>query len=113
MFELQPDGSHLRLFPEFTTTTGAGLQLWLGSAGNFWFPRSTSSNDGDIAELSPSTGAVIQSLMPFGSSTFAPAELIQAKDKTFWGVSQGGIVTSSGHFGDGTVFKVNEGKPAR
>ena len=111
IFELQPDGSHLQLLPEFTTTTGAGPQLLLGSDGNFWFPQVVgTSGKGDLVAIAPATGAVVRTLTPFNASAFGPPEIIQAKDGEFWGVSSGGIA-GSGHFVDGAVFKEKAGLP--
>ena len=114
IFEMQPDGSHLTVFPQFTTTAGPGLQLLFGSDGNLWFSQATgSSRRGNIVALTPSTGAIVKNLAPFNASAFAPVGIVEAKDGTLWGVSSGGIVTGAGHFADGAVFKVNAGLPPR
>jgi uncharacterized repeat protein (TIGR03803 family) len=113
-FAVDGDGSHFNLFPEFTSTTGVGVQLLLASDGNLWFPRFTGSSSlGDLVALSPTDGKAIKTLKPFNSSVSAPGQIIQAKDGTLWGVSAGGTTTSSGHFANGTVFSVNVGLPAR
>ena len=112
LFQVKTDGSNLQLFPPLSA--GVGAELLLASDGNFWFPRNPgSSADGDIITLSPSSGTAIQTLTPFSSSVFGPAEIVEATDGTLWGVATGGAVTSSGHFADGSVFSLDAGLPPR
>ncbi len=112
LYEVETSGSNFQLFPPISS--GIGPELLLASDGNFWYPQSTGgSKDGDIVTLSPSTGAVVQTLTPFSSSVFGPVEMIQSTDGTLWGVAAGGAVTGTGHFADGAVFSFNAGLPPR
>lgn len=117
LFEVQPDGSNLQLFPFYTTIAGGGSPdgLLLASDGNFWVAESNGKTGyGDIITLSPLNGTVIQTLTPFGGSTGAyPAEIIQAKDGTLWGSTYLGGLAPANHFADGTVFNLNVGLPPR
>ena len=119
LFEVQPDGSNLQLFPFYTTRSGGGSPdgLLLASDGNFWVADYNGSTGyGDIITLSPATGSVIQTLTPFGASGSVgayPAEIIQAKDGTLWGSTYQGGKASTGHFADGTVFSLNAGLPPK
>jgi len=118
LFEVQPDGGNLRLFPEYDTTLSGGnpVGLLAASDGNLWvtdsgFPGGSGSYGG-IVTLSPSDGSAIQTLTPFGGAAGSyPADLIQTKDGMLWGVAAGGLATGSGHFGGGTVFSLNAGLP--
>jgi uncharacterized repeat protein (TIGR03803 family) len=113
LFEVETSGEGFQLFPP--VSSGVGPELLLATDGNFWFPQSTASGsaDGDLVALSPSTGTVVQTLTPFSSSVFGPAQMIQGSDGTLWGVAAGGAVTGSGHFADGAVFSFNAGLPPR
>jgi uncharacterized repeat protein (TIGR03803 family) len=119
LFEVQPDGSNLQLFPFYTTREGGGSPdgLLLASDGNFWVADyNGNSGYGDIITLSPSAGTVIQRLTPFSGSAAVgayPAEIIQAKDGTLWGSTYQYGKASAGHFADGTVFSLNDGLPPR
>jgi uncharacterized repeat protein (TIGR03803 family) len=119
LFEVEPSGSNLQLFPFYTTIGDGGSPdgLLLATDGNFWVANSNGSNGyGDIITLSPTTGTVVQTLSPFSSKAAVgayPTELIQATDGTFWGgTAQYGEATKN-HFGDGTVFSLNAGLPPR
>jgi streptogramin lyase len=118
LFEVQPDGGNLQLFPEYDTTLSGGgpVGLLLASDGNLWVTDSGnpfgSGANGAIVTLSPADGTAIQTLTPFGGAAGSyPADLIQAKDGTLWGEAAGGVVAGSGHFAGGTVFSLNEGLP--
>jgi len=117
MFEVDPDGSNLRLFPFYTTQEGAGdpLEMLLGTDGNFYLDDyNGKSGYGDIMELSPTTGQIIRVLAPFGASAAVgayPTQIIQASDGTFWGVTDQYGKVPSGEFADGTVFHANLGLP--
>jgi len=115
IYEVQTNGSNLQLLPLFTTVTGGGTELLLASDGNFWAPRSTgSSKFGDVVTLAPSTGALIQTLTPFGTKVANPAAIIEASDGTLWGVGAGtGTVSGTGKFSGGTIFSLNAGLPPR
>jgi hypothetical protein len=119
LFEVQPDGSNLKLFPFYTTVAGGGSPegILLASDGNFWISNyNGSSGYGDIITLSPSTATVLQTLTPFGGTAAVgayAAGLIQAKDGTLWGSTYQGGKAPAGHFADGTVFSLNAGLPPR
>ena len=116
LFEVQPDGGNLQLFPQYATAAegGSAVGLLLASDGNFWVTESDSATgvSGAIVTLSPSDGTAIQTLTPFGGAAGSyPSALIQAKDGTLWGEAAGGVVAGSDHFAGGTVFSLNEGLP--
>jgi uncharacterized repeat protein (TIGR03803 family) len=119
LFEVRTDGSNLQFFPFYTTRNGGGSPdgLLLASDGNFWVADFNGSTGyGDIITLSPSTGALIQTLTPFGASGAVgayPAEIIQARDGTLWGSTYQGGKASADHFADGTVFSLNVGLPPK
>lgn len=121
LFEVQADGSNLQLFPFYTTIDGAGSPQTMLSAsdGNLWIANYNGSNGegyGDIITLSPSDGSLIQTLAPFSSSAAVgayPAELIQASNGMLWGSTYSFGKAPKNHFGDGTVFSLNAGLPAR
>jgi len=119
LFEVQPDGSNLQLFPFYNTIEGGGAPggLLLASDGNFWVADINGGTGyGDIITLSPSDGTLIQTLTPFSSSAAVgayPMDLIQAKDGTLWGSTDSFGITPKGYFGDGTVFSLDAGLPPR
>jgi len=119
LYEVEPDGSNLHLFPLYNTTASGGgpIQLMLGSDGNLWIPANIGgSGNGAIIALSPSTGKVLHSYAPFSTSAAVgvfPSSLIQAKDGTLWGTASDYGVVSKGHFGGGTVYRMNLGLPPR
>jgi uncharacterized repeat protein (TIGR03803 family) len=119
LFEVQPDGSNLQLFPFYTTQEGAGSPngLLLATDGNFWIANfNGSSGYGDIISLSPTDGTLLQTLTPFSASAAVgayPVSLVQAKDGTLWGSTDQYGKASAGHFADGTVFSLNVGLPPR
>jgi uncharacterized repeat protein (TIGR03803 family) len=121
LFEVQPDGSNLQLFSFYTTIDGAGAPQTMISAsdGNLWVANYNGSNGegyGDIITLSPSDGTLIQTLSPFSSTAAVgayPAELIQAPNGILWGSTYQYGKAPKNHFGDGTVFSLNAGLPAR
>jgi uncharacterized repeat protein (TIGR03803 family) len=119
LFEVNPDGSNLTLFPFYTTQTGAGdpLQMILASDGNFYVDNyNGKSGYGSITKLSPSTGKALQTFAPFGANAAVgayPAQIIQVKDGTFWGTTGQYGNVPSGFFADGTVFNLNLGLPPR
>jgi len=119
LFQVELDGSHLQLFPQYNKTLngGGGTELLLASDGNFWIPENPGAgNSGDVITLSPSDGKVIGRLAPFSTSAAVgafPSSLIQAKDGTLWGTASDYGVVSKGHFGGGTVFSLNVGLPPR
>jgi uncharacterized repeat protein (TIGR03803 family) len=117
LFEVEPNGSKLRLLPFYTTVPGGGNSdgLILASDGNFWMAEITGSNGfGDILTISPYDGSLIQMLTPFSDSAAVganPLVLIQANDGTLWGTTAADGDTPKGYFGAGVVFSVNAGLP--
>jgi len=116
LFEVALDGTHLQLFPEISTLrAGSAEGFFLASDHNFWIADyNGGSGSGAILTLSPQ-GTVLQTLAPFGSESPAlgdyPGGLIQAKDGTLWGADMMGGNAPSGHFADGTIYKLNMGLP--
>ncbi len=119
LFEVAPDGSNLQLFPFVSAIAGGGTPdgLLLASDGNFWMADYTgNSGYGNIIKISPTDGTLIQTLSPFGSSANVgayPTGIIEAKDGSLWGTTSQYGKAASGHFADGTVFRVNAGLPPR
>jgi hypothetical protein len=118
LFEVEPDGNNLQLFPLYDSVIGASADgLLLASDGNFWMAQYYGSDTyGNIIALSPSDGTLLQTLSPFSKSSSVggfPVELIQAKDGTLWGSTYQYGTASTGQFADGTVFSLNAGLPAR
>jgi len=119
LFEVALDGSHLQLSPEISTLrAGSAEGFLLASDHNFWIADyNGGSGSGAIMTLSPSQGTVLQTLTPFGSESPGlgayPGGVIQATDGTLWGADTMGGNAPSGHFADGTIFKLNLGLPPR
>lgn len=119
MFEVDPDGTNLKLFPFYTTGLGAGdpQGLLLATDGNFYIDNyNGTSGYGSITKLSPSTGKALQTFSPFSGTAAVgayPAGIIQVKDGSFWGTTTQYGTNPSGRFADGTVFNLNLGLPAR
>lgn len=116
LFEVQPDGSNLKLLPTDNTLKVAS-GLLLGSDGNFWTLEYNGGNGyGAILAISPSQGTVVQTRTPFGASAPVgayPAWLIQLKDGTFEGSAAQYGKQAAGNFADGTVYNLNLGLPPR
>jgi uncharacterized repeat protein (TIGR03803 family) len=115
LFEVNLDGSNLKLFPEYNTTpngvTPTGLLL--ASDGNLWVSQNLPNN---LVALSLSTGTVLKTLKPFSINAAVgapPAALLQVKDGTLWGTTTMFGKVSAGHFGDGVVYNLNAGLPPR
>jgi uncharacterized repeat protein (TIGR03803 family) len=121
LFEVEPDGSNLQIFPFYNTIDGGGSPdgLLLASDGNFWvanFNGSSTGGYGNIISLSPTDGSLLQTISPFGTTSSVggwPSQLIQATDGTFWGSTYIFGDATKGHFALGTVFSLNEGLPPR
>ncbi len=116
LFEIEPDGTNLQLFPFYTPTVSASPDgLILASDGNFWMANYYGTGlYGNIVSISPTNGALLQTFTTFSKTAAVgayPAELIQAKDGTLWGSSNQYGNASTGHFADGTVFSLNAGLP--
>ena len=118
VFEVAPDGNNLQLFPEYTTDRGNAGNLLLASDGNFWLAEYNNGTTGygDIVKLSPSDGALLETVSTFTETDAAgayPAAMIQAQDGTFWGVTQSSGKAAKGSSGDGVAFSLNAGLPPR
>lgn len=119
LFEVQPDGGNLQLFPFYNNLPGGGTPggLLLASDGNIWLSDSSGANgSGDIISLSPSDGALLQTFTPFGQSAAVgefPAGIIQAKNGTLCGTTTDFGKAPNGHFGAGTAFGLKVGLPPR
>jgi uncharacterized repeat protein (TIGR03803 family) len=118
LFEVDPDGSNLTLFPRYNTINGGGMPdaMLRATDGNFWISNyNGSSGYGAIVSLSPQ-GTVLETFTPFGTSSSVgayPAGLLQAMDGTFWGSTFQYGDAPKGSFGDGVVFTLNAGLPPR
>jgi len=119
LFEMQPDGSNLQLFPFYNTLPAGGTPggLLLASDGNFWLADfHGSSGYGDILSLSPSDGTVLQTFTGFSTTAAAgayPGGIVQAQDGTLWGTTYDFGDYTNGHFAAGTAFSLNAGLPPR
>jgi uncharacterized repeat protein (TIGR03803 family) len=117
LFEVNPDGSNLQLFPFFNTIDGGGSPqgMLLATDGNFWIPMFNGSTGyGSIVTISPTDGSLLQTLSPFSASGPVgayPLDLIQASDGTLWGSTDDYGKAPQHYFGDGTVFSLNAGLP--
>jgi len=119
LFEVNLDGSNLKLFPRYNTTSSGGSPdgVLLASDGNLWVAEHVANNsNGDLIALSLSTGTVLKTLKPFGINAAVgtlPAALLQVKDGTLWGTTTMFGKVSAGHFGDGVVYSLNASLPPR
>ncbi len=121
VFEVNPDGSNLQLFPFYTTNPGRGTPyaMILASDGNFWVADESGIDGkgyGDMITLSPTDGSLIHTLQPFSPTSplgVFPATLIQAGNGLMWGSTIQFGKASEKHFGDGTVFSLNAGLPPK
>lgn len=119
LFEVQPDGSNLQLFPFYITVEGSGTPqtLLLASDGNFWIPNLNGTDGyGDIITVSAADGSLIQTLSPFSTTAAVgayPATLLQDSNGILWGTTISYGKVTKGHFGDGTIFNLNAGLPPR
>ena len=118
VFEMGLDGSNLQLFAEYTAYRDNAGSLLLATDGNFWLAEydNGTTGYGDIVTLSPSDGALLETVTTFTATDPVgafPAAMIQAKDGTFWGATQSFGRASKGFFADGGVFNLNAGLPPR
>ena len=117
LFEVEKDGGNLKLYSLYDSTLSGGgpMGLMLASDGNFWIPDNAGrSGNGDVIAVSTSTTKVLHRYAPFSPSAAvgaSPGSLIQAKDGTLWGTTFNYGVVSKGHFGGGTVYRLNLGLP--
>jgi uncharacterized repeat protein (TIGR03803 family) len=119
LFEVQPDGSNLTLFPFYTTQAGGGApqDMILGTDGSLWVDNYNGIGGyGSMVKLSPSTGQLMQTVAPFGANKTVgayPGSIFQDSKGIFWGTTGQYGVVPQGHFADGTVFSLNLGLPPR
>ena len=118
VFEMGLDGSNFQLLAEYTADRGTAGSLLLATDGNFWVAEydNGTTGYGDIVTLSPSDGALLETVTTFTATDSVgayPAALIQAKDGTFWGATQSFGKASKGFFADGVVFSLNASLPPR
>jgi uncharacterized repeat protein (TIGR03803 family) len=116
VFEIQPNGSNLVLFPlipnllvEFAGgPTSSGLVL--GGDGNLWMQQSgAEAGYGEILTFSSSNGSLLQTLTPFSQTSSVggyPSGLIAAKDGTLWGLTTLYGDAPAGSYGEGVVFSL-------
>lgn len=118
IFEVEPDGTNLQLFPLYINTVSASPDgLILASDGNFWMANYYGTDIyGNIISISPTTGALLKTFTPFSKTAAVgafPAALVQATDGTFWGSTNQYGHASTGNFAEGTVFSLNAGLPPK
>ena len=111
IFEVQLDGSNLQIYPVYTTDSNVSPDgLVLASDGTFWMAEYYGSTGfGDIVNLSPVNGSLIQTLTPFSSTSAdggSPVELFSAAGGRLWGVSSLYGQASKGSYADGALFKL-------
>jgi uncharacterized repeat protein (TIGR03803 family) len=118
LFQSSNEGSNLQLFPFFTQMPDTDpAQMLLGSDGNFYLAdEAGSDNYGDIKQLSPATGSVTHAWNFFSKRTAVgafPVALIESSDGLLWGTTIAYGTATTGHFGDGVIFSLNLGLPAK
>jgi uncharacterized repeat protein (TIGR03803 family) len=120
VFEVDTDGSNLQLFPFYTTSASRGVPeaMILASDGNFWVADQSgiTGSYGDIITLSPTDGSLIQTLQPFAVNSAEgtyPVTLMQAPNGALWGTTISYGKAAAEHFGDGVIFRLNAGLPAK
>jgi uncharacterized repeat protein (TIGR03803 family) len=111
IFEVQLDGSNLQIHPVYTTNSNVSPDgLVLASDGTFWMAEYYGSTGfGDIVNLSPANGSLIQTLTPFSSTSTdggAPVQLFSATGGTLLGVSSLYGQAPKGSYAAGALFKL-------
>jgi uncharacterized repeat protein (TIGR03803 family) len=115
LFEIQPNGTNLVLFPLFSSTdvelsliTSSGLVL--GGDGNLWAVQSgATAGVGQILTFSPTDGSLIQTLTPFSETAAVggyPDALISASGGVLWGTTTLYGDAPQGSFGEGVAFSL-------
>jgi uncharacterized repeat protein (TIGR03803 family) len=111
LFEVQPNGTNLQVFPflqNFPIFEFDFSPLILGSDGNLWMTRYNAPfGQGEFLTFSPTNGSILQTLSPFSPTApvgECPADLILAKNGTFWGLTQCYGEAPKGSYGYGVVF---------
>jgi uncharacterized repeat protein (TIGR03803 family) len=111
LFEIQPDGTNLVLFPlNPNLIQGISSGLVLGGDGNLWMEQSEEeAGYGEILTISPTDGSVIQSLTPFSQTSAVggyPDDLISAANGSLWGLTMLYGEAPEGSSGEGVVFSL-------
>ncbi len=111
VFEIQPDGSNLVLFPAIPNLfSGTTNGLVLGGDGNLWMEQSgAQAGYGQILTFSPTNGSLIQNLTPFSQTSSVggyPDDLISTQGGTLWGLTMNYGQAPQGSFGEGVVFSL-------
>lgn len=119
VFEIEPNGSNLQLFPFYTTQDGAGSPqaMLLGTDKNFWVADYNGTDGyGDLISLSPTDGSLIQRLQIFSASAAIgayPANLMQLPNGAFAGTTMQYGKSSPTQYPDGTIYEFNLGLPPK
>jgi hypothetical protein len=98
------DGSNFHKIADLPSSAVSNTRFVSGSDGNLW------GVSGNVVQISPSTGAVLQTFFFNDKNGSYPWSLIQAKDGTFTGTTAGGGTVSKGT-PDGVVFTLNASLP--
>jgi len=111
LFEIQPDGSNLVVFPALQNVfAGTTSGLVLGSDGNLWMEQSgAAAGYGELLTFSPADGSLIQTLTPFSQTSSVggyPDDLISAADGSLWGLTTSYGDAPQGSYGEGVVFSL-------
>jgi uncharacterized repeat protein (TIGR03803 family) len=111
LFEIQPDGSNLVLFPAIPNLfSGTTSGLVLGGDGNLWMEQSgAAAGYGQILTFSPTDGSLIETLTPFSQTSSVggfPDDLISATGGSLWGLTSLYGDAPQGSVGEGVVFRL-------
>jgi uncharacterized repeat protein (TIGR03803 family) len=111
VFEIQPNGTNLVLFPTSTSLVeGITSGLALAGDGNLWMEQSQAeAGIGEIVTLSPTDGSVIQTLTPFSPTSPVggyPDLLISSQNGTLWGLTMLFGEAPKGTEAQGVVFSL-------
>ena len=104
LFSVGVDGSNFHKIADLPSSAVSNTRFVSASDGNLW------GVSGNVVQISPSTGAVLQTFFFNGKNGSYPWSLIQAKDGTFAGTTAGGGTVSKGT-PDGVVFTLNASLP--
>jgi hypothetical protein len=104
LFSVGVDGSNFHKIADLPSSAVSNTRFVSASDGNLW------GVSGNVVQISPGTGAVLQTFFFNGKNGSYPWSLIQAKDGTFAGTAAGGGTVSKGT-PDGVVFTLNAGLP--
>jgi uncharacterized repeat protein (TIGR03803 family) len=104
LFSVGVDGSNFHKIADLPSSAVSNTRFVSASDGNLW------GVSGNVVQISPSTGAVLQTFFFNRKNGGYPWSLIQAKDGTFAGTTAGGGTVSMGT-PDGVVFTLNASLP--